>query len=56
MPSMPIGDYFVIAIPDEQAAGWQDPGFLDLLSRRAMHVTIMDGEHKVQNLQTQEVR
>lgn len=56
MPSMPVGDYFVIAIPDEQAAGWRDPAFLEILSRQAMHVTIMDGEHKVQNLQTQEVR
>jgi protocatechuate 3,4-dioxygenase beta subunit len=56
MRSLPSGDYYVIAVPDEQAADWQDPKFLEILARQATLVTVPDGEHKVQNLRTQEVR
>jgi hypothetical protein len=54
--SVPSGDYFVIAIPEEQAADWREPKFLEILSRQAAIVTIGDGEHKVHHLRTQVVR
>jgi hypothetical protein len=44
--SIPVGDYYVAAIGDEDGANWQDADFLDVLSRRATRVTIDDGDQK----------
>ena len=44
--SIPVGDYYVAAIGDEEGGNWQDPDFLDVLSRSAMRVTIDDGDQK----------
>ena len=54
--NLPPGDYFVIAVPEEQSADWQDPDFLEAASRAAARVSIGEGERKVQDLQTREVR
>jgi hypothetical protein len=54
--NLPPGDYYVIAIPEEQSAGWQDPEFLDAVSRAAARVTIAEGERKIQDLRTRDVR
>jgi hypothetical protein len=54
--SLPIGDYYVIALPDEQAVDWQDPKFLEGLVLGARRVTIGDGDQPVQDLRTREVR
>jgi hypothetical protein len=56
MSSLPPGDYFVVAIPDEQADDWRDPATLDALARLATSVTILDGEHKTLDLQLREGR
>jgi hypothetical protein len=56
VPSIPIGDYYVVAVPDEHASGWQDEKFLEAMARQATLVSIADGEHKVQHLRTREVR
>ena len=54
--SVPPGDYYVVAIPDEQSAEWRDPSVLETLARTATQVTIGDGEHKTLDLRVREVR
>lgn len=54
--SLPAGDYYVVALSEEQAADWQDPSFLQMLTAIATHVPLSDGEQKVQDLRTKEVR
>ena len=54
--NLPAGDYYVIAIPDEQASGWQEVAFLEEASRDAIRVRIAEGERKVQDLRVREVR
>ena len=44
--SIPVGDYYVAAIGDEDGGNWQDPEFLDAVSRSAVRVTIDDGDQK----------
>jgi Carboxypeptidase regulatory-like domain len=54
--SMPAGDYYVIAVPEERASDWQDTSFLETLARAAMHVTLSEGDQKTLDLRTREVR
>ena len=50
------GDYFIVAIPEEQADDWRNPATLDALARAATAVTILDGEHKTLDLRVRDVR
>ena len=54
--SMPPGDYFIIAIAEEKSADWQDPDFLELLSRQATRFTLSPGERRVMQLPRQDVQ
>jgi protocatechuate 3,4-dioxygenase beta subunit len=54
--SIPPGDYYVVALPDERTADWRDAKFLDTLVGLATHLTIGDGEHKTLDLRTRDVR
>lgn len=54
--SLPPGDYYAVALPDPQAADWQDPKFLEAVARIATRVTIGDGEQRTQDLRTREMR
>jgi hypothetical protein len=54
--SLPPGDYYVIAVREEDAADWRDPATLELLARAATRISILDGEHRTMDLQVQEVR
>jgi hypothetical protein len=54
--SLPPGDYYAVAIPDEQSEDWRDPSMLDALARMATQLTIMEGEHKTVDLPLREVR
>ena len=54
--SVPPGEYYVIAVREEDAADWRDPAVLDLLARAAARVTILEGEHRTLDLQVREVR
>jgi hypothetical protein len=54
--SVPAGDYFVAAVPDELSRDWAEPQFLDRLSRLATRVRIEDGQKKVQDLKTLEIK
>ena len=50
IPSLPPGDYFVVAVRDDFLNDWHDPAFLDKLSALATRVTIAPGEQKSQAL------
>jgi hypothetical protein len=54
--TMPPGDYYVVAVPDESAADWQDPDFMDAASRVAVRVRVGLGERKIQDLRTRTIR
>jgi hypothetical protein len=48
--ALPAGDYYVAAFSEEFAGEWQDPRFLDQLSRGASRVTLNDAEKRTQDL------
>jgi len=54
--SIPVGDYYVAAIADEEGGNWQDPDFLEVLSRSATRVTIDDGDQKTITLRQRHPR
>jgi 5-hydroxyisourate hydrolase-like protein (transthyretin family) len=54
--TVPPGDYYVVAVPDESAADWQDPDFMDAASRAAIRVRVGLGERKTQDLRTRSIR
>src|SRR6185503_983106 len=54
--ALPPGDYFAIAIPDEYTGEWQDPAYLDLLSRTATRFTLSPGERRTLDLSLQDVK
>ena len=54
--SLPVGDYYVTAIADEDGADWQDPDVLDVLSRAAMRITVNDGDQKNVTLRRRDSR
>ncbi len=53
--NLPPGEYYVIAVPDAQAADWQDSAFLLAATRAAARVRIADGERRSQDLRTTEI-
>lgn len=50
------GDYFVVAIPEDQSDDWSDPKALEALARVATTITIVEGEHKTIALQTKDLQ
>jgi hypothetical protein len=54
--ALPPGEYYVVAFSDEFAGEWQDPRFLDQLTRAAARVTLSDGDKRAQDLTRQTVR
>ena len=53
---LPAGSYFIVAISDDFSGDWQDPSFLDALSRGATQLTIAEGESKTLDLRIRELR
>jgi len=49
---LPSGDYCAIAVNDAVASNWQEPAFLQRLSRLATRVTLADGQAVSLNLTT----
>jgi len=54
--NLPPGDYYVAAIPEDLAADWQDPQFLEAASRSATRVRIVEGERHTQVLRMREIK
>jgi len=53
---IPAGEYFLGALPDEETGNWQNPSLLEAISRRAVRVTIADGEKRTQDIVTMSIR
>jgi hypothetical protein len=47
---LPAGDYYIVAIDDAAAEGWQDPRRLDALRAQATRLSLRDAEKKVLDL------
>jgi hypothetical protein len=56
LSSVPPGDYYVVAVPEEQAADWREPKTLEALARLATQVSIAEGEHKTFELRLREFK
>jgi hypothetical protein len=54
--SVPDGEYFVVAIPDADAADWQALEVLGSLAGVARRITIAEGETRIEQLRTQAIR
>ncbi|MFI5177602.1 MAG: carboxypeptidase regulatory-like domain-containing protein [Vicinamibacterales bacterium] len=54
--ALPPGEYYVVAFSDEFAGEWQDPKFLEQLTRAATRVQIGDADKHTQDLTRQNVR
>jgi hypothetical protein len=54
--ALPEGEYFVAAIPDEEAEDWMNPALLERISRVATRLHLADGEQKTHNAVTRSVR
>jgi hypothetical protein len=50
--NLPPGDYFIAAVGDEASADWQEPAFLEALSREATRVRLGEGSRITQSLRT----
>jgi hypothetical protein len=56
LAGLPAGDYFLLAVTDDQASRWKDPAFLDAASRVATKVTLNWGDTRTQDLTLQVIR
>jgi hypothetical protein len=56
LSSVPPGEYYVIAVAEDQGPEWRDPKTLEGLARIATQVSIAEGEHKTIDLRLKEVR
>jgi hypothetical protein len=54
--SLPQGDYYVVAISEDDAENWRDPKTLEALARIATTITIAEGEHRTIELSTKDVQ
>jgi hypothetical protein len=54
--SLPPGDYYAVAVSRDQMTDWREPKALEALSRIAMRITIVEGEHKTQDFTTRAVK
>src|ERR1700683_1934117 len=56
LPTPPAGEYDLVAIPDEQAADWQNPAFLSRVSAIADHITVGPGASITHSLHVSRVQ
>jgi hypothetical protein len=54
--SVPPGEYYGVAVPEDQAADWRAPATLDSLARSATQISIVEGEFRSLVLRLQDVR
>lgn len=54
--TLPPGDYFAAAIPTDYVGEWQDPAYLEMLSRTAQRFGLIPGEKKALDLPIQDVK
>jgi len=54
--TLPPGDYFIVAIPDDQSDDWRNPATLDGLARIASQFSVSEGQHETIAVQLRQVR
>jgi hypothetical protein len=52
LTGLPAGDYLAVAVRGDIGMDWQNPSFLETVSRAATKITIAAGEKKTQDLRT----
>jgi uncharacterized protein (DUF2141 family) len=50
MQALPAGEYYLVAVKEDQVGEWQDPALLRALSSLAQTIRLLDGEQKTLNL------
>jgi hypothetical protein len=55
-PALPPGDYYLVAVKEDFVGEWQDPEFLESISRSAQQVHVIEGERSSLDLRTSSVR
>ncbi len=56
LQALPAGEYYLVAVQEDQVGEWQDPALLQALSRLALTVRLLDGEQKTQNLTSASIK
>jgi hypothetical protein len=56
LPAPPPGEYFLVAVSDEQASDWQNPAFLEKLAPFADRINVSDGQSITRALRTRRVQ
>lgn len=56
IPALPAGEYYLVAVKEDEVGEWQDPVLLQALTRVAQIVRLVDGEQKTQNMVSATVR
>jgi hypothetical protein len=56
IPVVHAGEYFLTAIPDEDAANWDDPRVLELLTRGSARIVVGVNERKAVDVTTRPIR
>jgi hypothetical protein len=53
---MTAGDYLIAAAREEATAAWPDPLLLEILSRSATRVTVLDGQQQAVQVRLSVIR
>jgi hypothetical protein len=53
---VPPGEYYAIAVSEDQASNWRDPARIEQLAREATRVSVGEGEMKIVTLGVKDVR
>ena len=56
LTAVPDGEYYLVAIPDEQSASWQNPAFLSAVVPLADRVSVRGGQSMTHALRTRRVQ
>jgi uncharacterized protein (DUF2141 family) len=56
LANLPPGEYFVAAIPIDKSVLWQDPKFLEALTRSATRIALAQGESRTADLRTVQIK
>jgi hypothetical protein len=50
------GEYYVVAVQEDLVGEWQDPALLQALTRVARQIRLVDGERKLQDFTSAQIR
>jgi hypothetical protein len=56
LPNLAAGEYYVVAVREDNLGDWTDPSVLQSLTRVARQIRLVDGEQASQDLNTAAIR